>query len=333
MPPPIHCVHARGRRATSATSVKPTSSPPLTGWPAAIPIQISAQALDTVSGYTGFYIGGPATLSVLTLAPLQISAESQVATRRALWNKGGLIVPGALSITTAAGMVADDTTFGGYFHIGGATSMTAAGAGNTVSLVNAGNAFSGAVAVTAADTTLRNSAALNFGASNIGGALTVTAPGISQSGAVSVSGASTLNSGSSAITLANGANAFGGAMSLTAGNATVAANAPLTFGATTLTGSLNASAPGLLQTGTLSVAGTTTLNSGSSTITRSGDRPDSPSATFRTICDTVRPRPMPANLPTTRDFGSPDRRGARAAQSRDLVAVEGCCEYGTFHGQ
>ncbi|TXD90667.1 ATP-binding cassette domain-containing protein, partial [Mitsuaria sp. TWR114] len=191
--------------------------------PAAIPIQISAQALDTVSGYTGFYIGGPATLSVLTLAPLQISAESQVATRRALWNKGGLIVPGALSITTAAGMVADDTTFGGYFHIGGATSMTAAGAGNTVSLVNAGNAFSGAVAVTAADTTLRNSAALTFGASSISGALTVTAPGISQSGAVSVSGASTLNSGSSAITLANGANAFGGAMSLTAGNATVAA--------------------------------------------------------------------------------------------------------------
>jgi len=235
--------------------------------PAAIPIQISAQALDTVSGYTGFYIGGPATLSVLTLAPLQISAESQVATRRALWNKGGLIVPGALSIATAAGMVADDTTFGGYFHIGGATSMTAAGAGNTVSLVNAGNAFSGAVAVTAADTTLRNSAALTLGASSITGALTVSAPGISQSGAVSVSGASTLNSGSSAIAMANGGNAFGGAMSLTAGNATVAANAPLTFGASTLTGSLTASAPGLLQTGALSVAGTTALNSGASAIT------------------------------------------------------------------
>ncbi len=235
--------------------------------PATTPIQISARALDPVSGYTGFYIGGPATLSVLTLAPLQISAESQVATRRALWNKGGLIVPGALSITAAAGMVADDTTFGGYFHIGGTTTMTAAGAGNTVSLVNVGNAFSGPVAVTAADTILHNSAALTLGASNVTGTLTVTAPGISQSGAVSVTGASTLNAGSSAIALSNGGNAFGGAVSLTAGNATVAANAPLTFAASTLTGSLTASAPGLLQTGALSVAGTTTLNSGTSPIT------------------------------------------------------------------
>lgn len=235
--------------------------------PATTPIQITARSLDSISGYSGLYIGGPATLSVLTNSPLQITAESQVAARRAFWNKGGLIVPGALSITSTAGMIADDTAFGGYFHVGGPASITASGAGNTVSLVNAGNAFAGGLSVSAADTTLFNSTALTLGASAVSGALTVTAPGIAQTGAITVSGATALHAGTSAITLGNSGNAFGGAIGITGGATTLAAAAPLTLGASTVTGALTVDAPGVSQSGALAVSGATTITSGTSPIT------------------------------------------------------------------
>ena len=236
--------------------------------PASSTISITANALDTVSGYTGFYIGGGgATLTVPTLAPLQINAESLASGRRSFWNKGGLIVPGNLSLVSAAGMVADDTTFGGYFQIGGSTSIQAGGAGNTVSLTNGGNAFSGPVAVTAASTTLFNTTALTLGPSAVTGTLTVTAPGLAQSGAVTVSGASVFNAGSSAITLTHAGNSFGGAVSLAGSSASLGAGAALTLGASTLTGNLTANAPGIAQSGALSIGGATSLNSGSSAIT------------------------------------------------------------------
>ena len=236
--------------------------------PASSTISITANALDTVSGYTGFYIGGGgATLTVPTLAPLQINAESLASGRRSFWNKGGLIVPGNLSLVSAAGMVADDTTFGGYFQIGGSTSIQAGGAGNTVSLTNGGNAFSGPVAVTAASTMLFNTTALTLGPSAVTGTLTVTAPGLAQSGAVTVSGASVFNAGSSAITLTHAGNSFGGAVSLAGSSASLRAGAALTLGASTLTGNLTANAPGIAQSGALSIGGATSLNSGSSAIT------------------------------------------------------------------
>lgn len=240
--------------------------------PTASAININAQSLDSVSGYSGFYIGGGATLTFANAAPVTITASSQAAARRAVWNKGGLITPGSLSISTTGGSIQDDTTFGGFFHVGGGTSFTSSGNGNTVSLTNGGNAFSGPVALNASDTTLANSTALSLGNSSVSGALNLSAPGITQSAAVTVTGAATLNAGTSAITLANTGNAFGGAVSLTGSNATLANSTALTLGTSTLTGNLTATATGVNQSGAVSVAGTTTLDSGSAPITLTNTR-------------------------------------------------------------
>lgn len=234
--------------------------------PTASGININAQALDSVSGYSGFYIGSGATLTFATAAPVTITASSQATARRALWNKGGLTTPGNLSISTTGGSIQDDTTFGGFFYVGGSTAIASTGNGNSISLTNGGNAFGGPVALSAANATLVNSTALALGTSSLSGALNVSAPGITQSGAVSVSGSSTLNAGTSAITLANAGNFFGGAVSLTGSNATLVDSAALTLGTSSLTGNLNATSAGISQSGALAVAGATTLNSGSSAI-------------------------------------------------------------------
>ncbi len=177
--------------------------------PASSSITISARSLDSVSGYSGFYIGGgSATLTFATAAPVSIAAESLVGARKAFWNKGGLTVPGNLSIVTTGGAIADDTTHGGYFHVTGSTSIDSSGAGNTVSLTNSGNTFAGAISLNAGDTTLASSTSLTLDSSTVNGALNLTAPGITQSGAVSAAGATTLNGGNAAITLTNDGNAF-----------------------------------------------------------------------------------------------------------------------------
>ncbi|XHO08100.1 hypothetical protein ACEQUB_p01349 (plasmid) [Ralstonia syzygii] len=176
--------------------------------PASSSININALSLDSASGYSGFYIGGGSTLTFGTAAPVSITAQSLVSARRALWNKGGLITPGNLSIVATGGAIADDTTHGGYFQVGGTTSINSSGAGNAITLTNSGNAFNGALSLTAGDTTLASSAPLTLGASTVSGALNLTAPGITQSGAVTVSGTTTLNSGNAAIALTNRGNDF-----------------------------------------------------------------------------------------------------------------------------
>ncbi|XLV72188.1 beta strand repeat-containing protein [Ralstonia syzygii subsp. celebesensis] len=117
--------------------------------PASSSININALSLDSVSGYSGFYIGGGSTLTFGTAAPVSITAQSLVSARRALWNKGGLITPGNLSIVATGGAIADDTTHGGYFQVGGTTSINSSGAGNAITLTNSGNAFNGALSLTA----------------------------------------------------------------------------------------------------------------------------------------------------------------------------------------
>jgi len=230
--------------------------------PAASAININAQSLDAVSGYTGFYLGGTGTLTFATAAPVTITASSQATARRALWNKGGLTTPGNLSIVTTGGSVQDDTTHGGFFHVGGTTSIASSGNGNTISLINSGNAFSGAVALSASDTTLANGTALSLGSSNLSGALNISAPGITQTGAVAVVGATTLNAGTSAITLANTGNALN-TLAITQAAGVDVVNG----GALTVTG-LNASAGAKLTTmsGDLTAQGNWTIAGGDLTL-------------------------------------------------------------------
>lgn len=234
--------------------------------PAASSVSISAQSLDSVSGYSGFYIGS-GTLTFSTAVPVSITSSTASSARDAFWNKGGLTVPGNLGIVTTGGAVTDNSTIGGYFHITGTTAIDSSGAGDTISLTNSGNAFTGALSLTGANTTLANSTALTLGTSNVSGTLSLSAPGIAQTGALTVSGTSTFNAGTSAITLSNAGNALSGAVALTGSNATLVNGAALGLAASTLTGALNLSAPGITQTGALSVGGTATLNAGSDAIT------------------------------------------------------------------
>ena len=241
--------------------------------PASSSIDIDARSLDSVSGYSGFYIGGGATLTFATSAPVSITASSNVDARKAVWNKGGLITPANLSIVSTGGSIADDTVYGGYFHVGGTTTIDASGPGNTISLTNSGNAFNGALSMSAADITLSNSTALTLGTSAIAGNLTLSAPGIAQTGAVTVTGTTALDAGSNAITFGNRANTFSGAIALIAGDATLASGSSLNMGASTLSGSLNLTASGITQSGTLNVSGAATLNAGSGALalTNSGN--------------------------------------------------------------
>lgn len=241
--------------------------------PSASSIDIDARSLDSVSGYSGFYIGNGATLTVATAAPLNITALSNVDARKAVWNKGGLITPGNLNIMSTGGSIADDTTHGGYFQVSGTTTIDASGSGNTISLTNSGNAFNGTLSMNAAATTLSNSTALTLGTSAIAGNLTLTAPGIAQTGALRVTGTTALDAGSNAITLGNSGNTFSEAIALTAGDATLASGSSLNIGTSTLSGSLNLAASGITQSGTLNVSGATTLNAGSGSLalTNSGN--------------------------------------------------------------
>lgn len=189
---------------------------------------------------------------------------------------------GGLSITTTGGAI----TQTGAFIVSGNSAFNAGT--HAITLINNGNSFSGAVALTGGTTQISQGSALTLGALNTG-ALTVTSTGnlnlgsgnvggnliatsnggvIDQSGALTVTGSSTINAGSAAITLTS-ANAFGGAVSLTGGVTQIANGAaPLTLG-TLATGNLTASSGGALNLGSGNVSGTLTA-SGSGAISQSG---------------------------------------------------------------
>jgi filamentous hemagglutinin family protein len=234
--------------------------------PSSSAVNITAQSLASVSGYSGFYIGS-GTLTFLTAVPVNVTSSSASSARNAFWNKGGLVVPGNLSITTTGGAIADDTSFGGYFHVSGTTTINSSGAGDTISLTNSNNAFEGTLSLTGGDTTLANSTTLTLGPSAISGTLSLSAPGITQTGALTVDGSTNVNAGAHAISLDNALNLLYGPVAMTASNSTLVDGTALTVAASTITGDLNLTAAGIGQSGALNVAGIATLNGGNGAIT------------------------------------------------------------------
>lgn len=192
-------------------------------------------------------------------------------------------------------------TQSGAFTVTGTTTLTA-GAGNNITLTNAGNNFSGAVSVVSGNNvSLRDANALILGASTVSGALALTTGGaLTQSGALTVTGATSFTATATGtdILLGTQANNFNGPLSFagTSANfrdvsirnvnagATVPAlagltnlrnltlqfnNAPVSLPALTLTagGNLNVTAGGAItDTGNLIVPGTTTLTAGANNI-------------------------------------------------------------------
>jgi len=236
--------------------------------PSSSAVNINAASLDSLNGYSGFYVGGSATLSFLTTAAVNLSTQTaETSTHNSLWNKGTINTPGNLNIVSTAGAIYDDGGVGLFSNVGGTTSITSTGGGNTISLTNASNVFAGAVSLNAGATSLVNSTALTLGSSSIAGALSLTAPGITQNAAVSVSGATALNAGTHGISLTNTGNDFN-TLSVThaAGVAVVDANA---LGVTGV--SSTAGVQLTTRTQDLTTSGTFAVSNGDLTLTAGAD--------------------------------------------------------------
>jgi hypothetical protein len=160
----------------------------------------------------------------------------------------------------------------GALTVGGASSFSAAS--NPITLMNAANAFTGAVSVNNSgmnDVSLTGSGALSLAASTVGRNLTVNATGaISQTGILTVGGTSSFSTGSFPITLGSN-NAFTGAVAVNNGgtNDVMLMNGgALALAASNVGRNLTVTAGGAIsQTGILTVAGTSSFSAGANPIT------------------------------------------------------------------
>ncbi|MCZ8257683.1 MAG: hypothetical protein O9327_18710, partial [Polaromonas sp.] len=174
---------------------------------------------------------------------------------------GASTVSGNLGVTTNGAL-----TQSGALAVAGATTLVA-GAANSITLNNAGNDFTGAVAVTSGlNVSLTDANALTLGASTVSGTLAVSTAGdITQSGALAVTGATALAAGTANnITLTTATNNFVGAVSVASGNNVSLRDAnALALGVSSVSGNLTAVTAGAVtQTGALTVSGATTLTAG-----------------------------------------------------------------------
>ncbi|MES1977801.1 MAG: YDG domain-containing protein, partial [Pseudomonadota bacterium] len=164
---------------------------------------------------------------------------------------------------TGAGVVSQ--LAGSSLKVKGATAI-GAGAGNNVTLANAGNDFTGTVAIASGNNvSLADDNALVLGASTISGTLGVAASGaVTQSGAVAVAGLTTLAAGAANnITLGDTGNNFSTVVITSGNNVSIADSNALVLGASTVSGSLGVNTAGAItQSGVLNVTGATTLAAG-----------------------------------------------------------------------
>jgi len=174
---------------------------------------------------------------------------------------GASTVSGNLAIT-AAGTITQTAAIA----VSG-TSTLAAGAGNDITLNNAGNNFVGAVSITTGNNVaLTDLNAIVLGASTVSGNLTVSASGtITQTAAITVNGATSLTAGAgNDITLNQPANSLGGVVTVVSGNnVTLVDSTALVMGASTISGNLDLTSNGpITQTGAITVGGTSSLTAG-----------------------------------------------------------------------
>ena len=177
---------------------------------------------------------------------------------------GASTIGGTLGVTTGGAL-----TQSGPLTVTG-TATIAAGAGNDVTLTDAGNDFSTVAVSSGRNVSLRDSNSLVLGASTVSGTLGVTTSGpITQSGALSVSGVATLAAGAANdITLGMNTNNFATVAITSADNVTLQDTNALILGASTVGGTLGVTTGGAItQSGALTVVGTTTLAAGANNIT------------------------------------------------------------------
>jgi hypothetical protein len=190
------------------------------------------------------------------------------ATQGGVVDLGNGRVGGNLDVQTQGGDIVQSAAPGAALEVAG-TSRLSAGTGNIV-LPNVPNRFAGAVTIDAKDVVLTATGGLNLTASNVSGALALTAVtgSITQSGPLTVAGTSRISALQGDVIL-DQANQFAQSLALNAINATIQSASGLQLGESTLTGQFTANvAQGdLTQTGALKVSGTSKLNTTAGNIT------------------------------------------------------------------
>ena len=220
---------------------------------------ITQSGAATVSGASSFAAGAnPITLTnagndfgavTLTGSSASITDANSLVLGTVSLGSGSLAVSASGAITQSGPITAGLATFN-------------AGA-NPITLTNAGNDFSGAVALTGTSVSITDANALTLGAVNVS-SLNVTAGGaITQSAPLTVIGTSSFAAGANPITLANAGNDFGGAVSLGGGAVSITDTNALTLGLVNAS-SLTANGTSITQDASgVTVSGTATLNAGS----------------------------------------------------------------------
>ncbi|MEJ0027112.1 MAG: filamentous hemagglutinin N-terminal domain-containing protein [Rhizomicrobium sp.] len=199
----------------------------------------------------------------------------------------GLSASGKASVTDSAAVTISGANVGGALTLVDAASIAQSGAihaaslnatvnGGGIVLTNSGNSFAVLTLSTAAgqDATVVDSTGVTFGASTVGGKLTLTAGGaVGQSGAIQAGGLSVTTSAGD-IVLANAGNSVSGTASFhTPGAASFTDLSSLTVGASSVGGLLTlVSGGGISQTGAILAGGLdATANGGSIVLTNSGN--------------------------------------------------------------
>ncbi|WP_164886936.1 beta strand repeat-containing protein, partial [Piscinibacter defluvii] len=153
----------------------------------------------------------------------------------------------------------------------GASSIDA-GTGN-VTLANAGNNFTGALAVSGAAVSLRDANALRMGAVSADSLVLSSGGAITQGAAATVGGTTTIDAGNHAVTLDQTGNDFGRVAVLRGGAVSIRDANALQLGATDAASLTLNTGGAITQSADLQVRGTASLNAGSGdiTLTRAGN--------------------------------------------------------------
>ncbi|MBO6865011.1 MAG: filamentous hemagglutinin N-terminal domain-containing protein, partial [Alphaproteobacteria bacterium] len=172
---------------------------------------------------------------------------------------GSVSVNGNLAVT-AGGAITDS----GALAIAGNT-VIAAGAGNNVTLNSAANDFATVLINSANNVDLVDANGIDFGASTVSGALTVTADGaVTDSGAVTVAGLAAITAGAgNGVSFDTAGNDFATVQIGSANNVTLVDTNAIDLGASTVSGGLTVTADGAVtDSSALTVVGATSVSAG-----------------------------------------------------------------------